>query len=105
MKQSTEVPRPALGKRVKKAGLALVLAAAATAGGIAVATPASAATLGVVVVTRPGYIPNPYREPGVWEEAWGACRNVWPQTRSAAWTRTLSYQGKSEMYFDCRDTP
>jgi hypothetical protein len=58
------------GKRIKKAGTALVLTAAVTLGGIAFAAPAQAAELGRVSADAN------------WSAGWKACRAKYPATRS-----------------------
>jgi ABC-type phosphate transport system substrate-binding protein len=98
--------------KLRAAAITLALAAAVTAGGVALAAPAGAAELGKVVVEAQGAKgSNPYWDTwnATWGKAWDECRRVYPRTKSVDlvsydyWDtgNTRNYAGQ----WSCRDTP
>lgn len=96
------------GQRVKKAGAALGLTAAVTLGGIALASPANAATTPKIPVFS---TPANQSYSTVWYSAWGwawdICRAQRPQTRSVQLVSysLLNSSGETRSWWLCRDTP
>jgi hypothetical protein len=112
MNSSDILSKNVLVQRVKKAGTALALTAAVTLGGIALAAPANAATLGnpveVLSTSTDGSWSAVWK--GAWGKAWDACRAEYPGTRSVEMMWPYNYQpvsrdfGHTQSEWKCLDT-
>lgn len=103
--QTTSPSNRGRSRRMRSAGAALALTAAATMGGIAVAAPASAKTLGTTTFTVPGHPQQAWG--ATWGQAWDACQYQNRRTRSIELLKVVRWTNpdSTTVTWACRDTP